>query len=201
MLTENWREWGHGQTLMWRIPNENKTGVYKEIPSIHLIALNISIFLTDFLLYPGADVESVTSKSQFTTTFPKLSAAEEMNLPFRGPTEPCLISLPCPSQCASVGGMCEFMLPLQADSKLEDKRTGLSVSLSWTRPCQLWSCRGDEWIPSSQHCWDPLCAPSVALERGHNLLLSALMVPSVDSGTAGLGFGPARWILPPPYCH
>lgn len=29
----------------------------------------------------------------------------------------------------SAGGMCESMLPLQADSKLEDKRSGLSLWL------------------------------------------------------------------------
>lgn len=198
MLTENWSERGHGQTLMWRIPNENKTGVYKEIPFKHLIASNISIFLTDFLLYPGADVESVTSRSQFKTAFPKLSAAGRWACPSEGPQSHAWSPSPAPlsvlpwEECVSLCSLCR---------RTPNWKTSEPASLSRTRPCQLWSCREDEWIPSSQHCWDPLCAPSVALERGHNLLLSALMVPSVDAGTAGLGFGPARWILPSPYCH
>lgn len=149
------------------------------------------------MFYSAAYVDSVTS--QFKTRLPKPSATVDRSLLLGGPAEPHL-SL-CSSPCASVGGMCEFLLPLQADSKLEDKPTGLSVSVAWTLFCQLWACREDEWIPSSQPCWDPLCAPSVALERGHNLLLSALMVPSVDAEMAGLGFGALRWILPPPYCH
>lgn len=42
-------------------------------------------------------------------------------------------------------------------------------------------------MPSPPHRRGPPRAPSVALERGHNLLLSALMVPSVDAEMAGLG--------------
>lgn len=81
------------------------------------------------------------------------------------------------------------------------RRANQPASLAWTRPCQLWSCREDEWMPSTLHCLDPPCAPSVALERGHNLLLSALMVPSADAEMAGPGVGAARWILPRAYCH
>lgn len=48
-------------------------------------------------------------------------------------------------------------------------------------------------MPSTLYCRDPHCAPSVALERGHNLLLSALMVPSVDAEMAGLGARRGGW--------
>lgn len=52
-------------------------------------------------------------------------------------------------------------------------RANQPASPLWTRPCQLWSCREDEWMPSTRHYWGHPCAPSVALERGHNLFLSA----------------------------
>lgn len=52
-------------------------------------------------------------------------------------------------------------------------RANQPASPLWTGPCQLWSCREDEWMPSTRHYWGHPCAPSVALERGHNLFLSA----------------------------
>lgn len=146
---------------------------------------------TCFLFY------AVTPKSRFKTTFPKPSAAAEMSLPHRGQAEPCSHSLL--SVCFCEGNV--WVYAPSAGWLQTGNQAKRPQSLAWTGPCQLWSCREDEWIPFSQHYWDPHCAPSVALERGHNLLLSALIVPSVDAETAGLGFGAACWILPPPYCH
>lgn len=59
------------------------------------------------------------------------------------------------------GAMCEFMLPLQADSKLEDKRSGLSLSgLDWALPAGILQRR---WVDSIQPA---LLRPSLCSQCG-----------------------------------
>lgn len=148
---------------------------------------------------------SKDSQMKLQTIFWKLSDPMVPSLPLRNiedgrPAEQTLISLCSISQSVACCGNVWVYAP-SAGTVQTGRRANQPASLTWTRPCQLWSCREDEWMPSTLHCWDPPCAPSVALERGHNLLLSALMVPSVDARMAGLGVGAARWILPRAYCH
>lgn len=139
------------------------------------------------------------------TAFWTLSDPLVMSLPLGNtkggsPAEQSLISLHSISQSVACCGNVWDYAP-SAGKVQTGGRANQPASLAWTQPCQLWSYGEDEWMLSTQHCWDPPCAPSVALERGHNLLLSALMVPSVDAEMAGLGVGAACWILPRAYCH
>lgn len=151
-------------------------------------------------------VWSKDSQINLKTIFRKLSDPMMLSLPLRNieegsPAEPgfwCLstASLSLWLCCGNV-----WVYAPSAGIVQTGRRANQSASLAWSQPCQLWSCGEDEWMPSTLHCWGLLCAPSVALERGHNLLLSALMVPSVNAEMAGLGIGAARWILPRAYCH
>lgn len=131
---------------------------------------------------------------------PMMLSMHLRNIEEGSPAERTLISLHSISQSGACCGNVWVYAP-SAGIVQTGRRANQPASRAWTQPCQLWSCREDEWMPSTLHCWDPPCAPSVALERGHNLLLSALMVPSVDAEMAGLGVGAARWILPRAYCH
>lgn len=119
------------------------------------------------------------------------------NMEERSPAERPLISLYSISQSVAC---CGVYAP-SAGIVQTGRRANQPACLAGTQPCQLWSCREDEWMPCTLHCWGPPCAPSVALERGHNLLLSALMVPSVDAEMAGPGVGAARWNIPRAYCR
>lgn len=159
--------------------------------------------LTLCCVYSFEPFFTVWSKNKLKTISPKAFRHNDVEnasqkCQGRSPTEQTLISLYSISQSVACCGNVWVYAP-SAGIVQTGRRANQPPSPA--RPCQLWSCREDEWMPSTLHCWDPPCAPSVAHERGHNLLLSALMVPSVDAEMAGLGAGAARWILPRAYCH
>lgn len=144
-------------------------------------------------LWTGFHSLKQNSKIKLKTVFWKLSdpmmlSLHLRNVEERSPAEQTLISHYSFSQSVACCGNVWVYTP-SAGIVQTGRWANQPAFLAWTQPCQLWSRREDEWMPSTLYCWDPPCAPSVALERGHNLLLSALMVPSVDAEMAGLGVG------------
>lgn len=99
---------------------------------------------------------------------------------------PCSISRPCGLrlECVTLCSLCRHTVQT-------GRIANQAASLARTQPRQLWSCREDEWMPS-------LPSTAETPERGHNLLLSAVMWMLRSQAWE---CGAARWILPRAYCH